>query len=255
MSIFNWFTASTRAKPAQMPPVESSQPSSVPAQSARHSSRKAERHARRELLHQVVRECMVRVGVLSSAYKFKVLALDQRGRQFLVMLDLAAQYGGDASSLAEIEALIAQTAKSRFSIIVAAVYWRINEQISLGRPSVAPVRPVPINVPEWTAPEAQADGPKTPAVAATRPAATPLFDPIQDDEVAAFQRALTAAAAAGVATAAVSAVAADKPSSTSAEAKSPQRSYTLLTGYEDTEVEDADFQNDALGGTQYGALN
>ena len=53
------------------------------------ANRKHERMARRELLYAVVREAMVRAGVLSSSYKFKVLSLDPRGRQFLVMVDLA----------------------------------------------------------------------------------------------------------------------------------------------------------------------
>jgi hypothetical protein len=63
---------------------------------------------RRELLYTAVRDAMVRAGVLSAGYKFKVLSLDQRGRQFLVMMDLAPEYGGDMDRLGEIEALIAR---------------------------------------------------------------------------------------------------------------------------------------------------
>ena len=59
--------------------------------------------ARRELLYGVVREAMVRAGVLSSSYKFKVLSLDARGRQFLVMVDLSHGAGGETGRLAEIE--------------------------------------------------------------------------------------------------------------------------------------------------------
>ena len=54
--------------------------------------------ARRELLYAVVREAMVRAGVLSSSYKFKVLSLDPRGRQFLVMVDLAHGAGSDTTA-------------------------------------------------------------------------------------------------------------------------------------------------------------
>jgi hypothetical protein len=75
-------------------------------------------------LFQVVREAMVRVGVLSSAFKFKVLSLDQRGRSFLVMIELSAEFSGEAEKLAEIEAMIAHSAKTRYEIIVQAVYWR-----------------------------------------------------------------------------------------------------------------------------------
>ena len=69
----------------------------------RLEQRRSERNARRELLFQVVRESMVRVGVLSSAFKFKVLALDQRGRTFLVMIDLSAEFAGETAKLSEIE--------------------------------------------------------------------------------------------------------------------------------------------------------
>src|SRR5262245_18297963 len=55
------------------------------------ANRKSERMARRELLYGVVRECMMRASVLSASYKFKVLSLDSRGRQFLVMVDLARE--------------------------------------------------------------------------------------------------------------------------------------------------------------------
>ena len=81
------------------------------------ANRKSERMAQRELLYSVVRESMVRAGVLSSSYKFKVLSLDSRGRQFMVMVDLAADHAGSTAQLAEIEALIAQSAKSRYDIV------------------------------------------------------------------------------------------------------------------------------------------
>jgi hypothetical protein len=96
----------------------------VTASSQRLEQRRTERNAKRELLFQVVRESMVRVGVLSSAFKFKVLSLDQRGRSFLVMIELSADFSGEVEKLAEIETMIAQTAKHRFEIVVQAVYWR-----------------------------------------------------------------------------------------------------------------------------------
>ncbi len=103
--------------------IGSAQPAaSVSAQ--RLEQRRTERNAKRELLFQVVRESMVRIGVLSSAFKFKVLSLDQRGRTFLVMVELSAEFSGEAEKLAEIESLIAHSAKTRYEIIVQAVYWR-----------------------------------------------------------------------------------------------------------------------------------
>jgi len=57
-----------------------------------------------------------------------------------VMMDLAREYGGETVRLSEIEALIAQTAKTRYDILVTAVYWRINDHVAVGIPQkgVAP---------------------------------------------------------------------------------------------------------------------
>ena len=108
------------------------------ASSQRLEQRRTERNAKRELLFQVVREAMVRVGVLSSAFKFKVLSLDQRGRSFLVMIELAAEFSGEVEKLAEIETMIAQTAKHRFEIIVQAVYWRYFNAAQIAASASAP---------------------------------------------------------------------------------------------------------------------
>ena len=116
-------------------------PSATSISAQRLEQRRAERNARRELLFQVVRETMVRVGVLSSAFKFKVLALDQRGRTFLVMIDLSSEFAGETDKLAEIEALIAQTGKTRYELVVQAVYWRFYDTVVSG--SLAP-RPVTV---------------------------------------------------------------------------------------------------------------
>ncbi|MBP7573686.1 MAG: hypothetical protein KA777_06885, partial [Rhodoferax sp.] len=112
MSLFNWFSRKTPSPPPleldssgmghldatvpMMPPGSASSATvrqiSKPAPlgpSGNVASRKTERLERRELLYNVVRECMMRAGVLSASYKFKVLSLDPRGRQYLIMMDLA----------------------------------------------------------------------------------------------------------------------------------------------------------------------
>jgi hypothetical protein len=113
----------TRPMMGQRPASASGQPAAV-ASAQRLEQRRTERNAKRELLFQVVRESMVRVGVLSSSFKFKVLSLDQRGRSFLVMIELSAEFSGEVEKLAQIESMIAQTARHRFEVIVQAVYWR-----------------------------------------------------------------------------------------------------------------------------------
>ncbi len=122
-------------------PGRSGKPAVLAAPADHAANRKNERMERRELLYTVVRDAMVRASVLSAGYKFKVLSLDQRGRQFLVMIDLGREYGGETARLSEIEALIAQTAKSRFDILVTAVYWRINDHVAVGVPGRGAAHP------------------------------------------------------------------------------------------------------------------
>lgn len=190
MSLFSWFSrkpAPPKAKPRSAGaepsgllnadatvPLASGRPGQpllqpVPPEHA--ANRKNERMERRELLYTVVRDAMVRAGVLSASYKFKVLSLDQRGRQFLVMMDLAREYGGETARLSEIEALIAQTAKTRYDILVTAVYWRINDHVAVGLPQKG-ITPTP--VPSAAAPQGVVRKPvPAPAPAAPAPVAAP----------------------------------------------------------------------------------
>ena len=143
----------------------------IPPAASRAANRKNERIERRELLYTVVRDAMVRAGVLSASYKFKVLSLDQQGRQFLVMIDLAREYGGETARLSEIEALIAQTAKTRYDILVTAVYWRINDHVAVGLPQKG-ITPTP--VPSAAAPQGVVRKPvPAPVPAAPAPVAAP----------------------------------------------------------------------------------
>ena len=134
MSLFNWFKRKLAAAP-QRPTFLSApvRPEAVvlrPPATAPESLRyRSERMERREQLYSVVRDAMVRAGILSASYKFKVLALDQRGHQFLVMMDLAREYGSETARISRIEGVIAQSARTRHAIAVKAVYWRINDQI------------------------------------------------------------------------------------------------------------------------------
>ena len=190
MSLFSWFSrkpAPPKAKPrsagaepsgllnadATVPlaPGRPGQPLLQPVPPEHAANRKNERMERRELLYTVVRDAMVRAGVRSASYKFKVLSLDQRGRQFLVMMDLAREYGGETARLSEIEALIAQTAKTRYDILVTAVYWRINDHVAVGLPQKG-ITSTP--VPSAAAPQGVVRKPvPAPAPAAPAPVAAP----------------------------------------------------------------------------------
>ncbi len=275
MSFFSWFSGSSsnahhvvgKGRPdsdssgltrdERTRPVAGARPrTSVPApvKTAEHGSeQKSRRHAKREQLYAAVREAMIRAGVLSASYKFKVLSLDPRGDQFMVMMDLAQEFGGQTDRLAEIEVMIAQSAKSRYDIRVTAVYWRMNELVSVGRPSTPHAQPHHAPAAAATAGALAALPEPAVAVVAAVVAETALavaapavsrYEPIQADEVAAFKQALAAASASGAA------VQVEKGVST----RSGPHSYTLLTGFEDTEMPDTPVSAPALSATQYGDL-
>ena len=140
---------------------------------APEGERKNQRYVRREQMYVAIREAMTRAGVLSASYKFKVLSLDQAGSEFLVMMDLERVSGDSLPGLAAIETLIAQNAETRFHIHVPAVYWRVKEAVPVVRPT-----------PPLTAAE---------TLPLTRSKIEPRYEPVQNDEVDAFQQALLAA--------------------------------------------------------------
>lgn len=217
-----------------------------PEHPAPADSGKLKRHARREQLYVAIREAMTRSGVLSASYKFKVLSLDQSGNEFLVMMDLAKAFGGTSEQLSGIEASITQHAKARFEITVPAVYWRLEEMAVVVKQ--APTPPQAVQAPVVHAPvvaHAEANV-ETRAPAPVKPV-TPRYEPIQADEVAAFKQALVAASAQGPA------VAPEKGVKVQSGPRS--RSYTLLTGFEDTEMPPEFSTSPALSSTQYGDLN
>lgn len=309
MSLFSWFSrkpAPAKARPMAAPSGLLNADVTVPLSPGRQpklqkdpsppehaATHKNERMERRELLYTVVRDAMVRAGVLSASYKFKVLSLDQRGRQFLVMMDLAREYGGETVRLSEIEALIAQTAKTRYDILVTAVYWRINDHVAVGIPqkgvaphgaslhaapatprkaaptpaALAPAAatpaneplPLPLPLPTAAAPRPPSPAPLLgPATAATAPATAALAAATAPRSAPRFEPIeADEVAAFKRALAAASGGSATAP----AEAKPgvAVRSGPLLppsepTGFEDTEMPVGERGPD-LSSTQYGELN
>ena len=249
MSLFSWFAkkepkiAVTTEESSGLGHVDATVPIMPSSRmkvktAATAANRKTERLERRELLYGVVRESMTRAGVLAASYKFKVLSLDPRGQQYLVMMDLANQSAGDTNRLAEIEALIAQGAKIRHNIEVTAVYWRVNEHVTTGltrprAPTPSSARVVPLKPPVAApAPAAKPDAPRI-----------PQFEPLQADEVEAFKRALSTA----------SRPAPLAPSGTLV--KSGRRNPAPPVQFEDTELVDSEDRVSPLSGTQYGDLN
>ena len=282
MSFFSWFTRKSSAKrplPQPSAPLNAGAPASQPGRTHKSSTApsapeqtaatKGERMERRELLYIVVRDAMVCAGVLSASHKFKVLSLDPRGLQFLVMMDLAPEFGGETERLSEIETLIAQTAKARYNITVSAVYWRINELVATGaaqksaaspsaQPHPHPHQPTGTSAraPEFTRPSAAAGSAparhsmpaplERPPSAAAAPVrlVVPRFDPIEADEVAAFKQALASAAAARAPAASAPGVA----------QRSGPRPAPAHNDFADTVMPDQDSRAQSLSNTQYGDL-
>ncbi len=231
MSLFNWFSKKESVKSASsidQKPIRvasgliASVDGRAPAPNPEPPShRRAERVERREQLYGVVRDAMTRAGVLSASYKFKVLSLDSRGGSYLIMTDLSSQASIDTQRMAEIESLIAQTAKSRHEILVAAVYWRLSDHVTAGLSAKLPQ---------------QASAPVSASNAPDQPQAVDLT------EVLAFKSAFAAVAVA-------------TPLSASGEIlKSKRRNPNPQPQFENTEILGAD-DRVPLGATQYGELN
>jgi hypothetical protein len=257
--MFNWFSGKKKQheQDSVLPSSGLSRlESTKPFNQARHGSgghgqpanRKQERLERREVLYAVVREAMVRAGVLSSNYKFKVLSLDQRGRQFLVMVDLAQGASSDTRRLAEIEAMVAQSAKSRYDILVSAVYWRANDHVAIGDPAHFTARKPMISQP---APLEAHSGPAELREAPPERTPRAKIEPLQAEEVAAFRKALDAS------------VRGEQALASASKGAPAKQNHALLTGFEDTvmtsrpskgDAEDDDDLGEHLSGTQYGAL-
>ena len=285
MSLFNWFKRKPTA-PLQQPPqpLASLRPEAsaaprpagtAPEVSLRHRN---ERMERREQLYAVVRDAMVRAGVLSASYKFKVLALDQRGHQFLVMMDLAREHGSESARLSSIENVITQGARTRHAIAVTAVYWRINDQISSAAPvagaalqapppTLAPLpaaavaatlpagnvtpAPAPATAPVFEPAPAPVKAPApvpSPAAAPADRLVAPRFDPIVAEEVAAFRQALAGAHAGTPAAPPVLGVAVHSGARRTSFAESEFPDTQLPEEYEPRT------RNSDLSNTQYGDL-
>ncbi len=194
------------------------------------SPRRGRRILRREQLYSVVRESLIRAGVLSTSYEFKVLALDANGDGFLVLIDLALPAEAIPDEyLLEIERWIQTSARSRHSMQIEAVYWR--------RKATHDQRGIALKaaVEAQTRRETQAER------AADRPTAIPAVErvpqhertqPVARDEVEAFRKALASPAI-------------PKPPS---DAPAPGRG----SGTEFAQELDSDFS--ALSATQYGKL-
>ncbi len=88
---------------------------------------------RREMLYEAINVTMQASGIVQGSYKFRVVRNDKRGHQFLVMMDLSTDFlssrEGQPAQLNALGAELGKNALARYGLVVAAVYWRVNEHM------------------------------------------------------------------------------------------------------------------------------
>jgi hypothetical protein len=85
---------------------------------------------RKEMLYQSVRESFLGMEVVSSMYKFKVMAVDERHHRFIVMIDVAKSFvtgkSSKTKSFAALEQAMRLNAYKRFGVMIDGTYWRVS---------------------------------------------------------------------------------------------------------------------------------
>ncbi len=88
---------------------------------------------RREMLYEAITITMQAHGILSASYRFRVVRNDRRGHMYSVMMDLSTDFmhnrEGRPAQLVALGAAIGKNAAARYGILVAGVYWRVNDEI------------------------------------------------------------------------------------------------------------------------------
>ncbi len=115
--------------PGKRPPSASTGPETAPVRMDLD-----ERMAfRRDMLYEAIRYSMQAHGILSGSYRFRVVRNDRRGHMYSVMMDLSTDFmhkpEGRPAQLVALGAAIAKNAATRYGLLVAGVYWRVNEEI------------------------------------------------------------------------------------------------------------------------------
>lgn len=154
------------------------------------SPRRGRRILRREQLFAVVRESLIRGGVLSTSYEFKVLTLDANGDGFIVLIDLALPAVTMPDEyLLEIEQWIQSSARGRHGMEVRGVYWRRlaeHDQRGIALKAAVTAQRRASSQPAPAQPASATAIPKPP------PHSGNTLQPVAADEVEAFRQALNA---------------------------------------------------------------
>lgn len=240
MSLFSWLFSKSPSKPAATAELDAKLSSAQQPASAVDpmAELKQQRHLNRESLYEVVRSVMLRSEVLSSHYKFKVLSLDTQGRHFLVMIDLLNDTALQPHRWSGVEQLMTLTALQHHDLQVKGVYWRLMMQ---------PTTPTAVVPTKSASPATHAAPAVAAATAATSAPVAPAisgFEPIHEDEVMAFKKAIATANPADQ-----GAPALDKTAASGTPRSVPEH------GYEDTQLLESEEGSSPLSPTQLGGLD
>ena len=97
---------------------------------------------RREMLYEAIRVTMQAHGILSASYRVRVVRNDKRGHQYSVLVDLSTDFmhnrEGSPAQLVTLGTAIGKNAVARCNILVAGVYWRVNDGMQGFEPSRPP---------------------------------------------------------------------------------------------------------------------
>lgn len=148
---------------------------------------------RRELLFETVRSTMSSQRIAHSSYRFKIMRTDKRGHCYAVMMDMSPAFmdsdQGQHKQLAETAALLTKNAQSRYGLVVAGVYWRLDE--TLDATVAAWARPPGSAAPAHELASQPANEPAIEPAQAPDPAAGNIekYERATADELAAFEAA------------------------------------------------------------------
>lgn len=144
---------------------------------------------RTQMVYKSVRDTMASLEVISQMYRVKVLPSDERAHSFYVMIDVAKSFTVgkriDINGFSGIENLIAKNTFDLFGVAVSGIYWRTDDSVNvfelmaLGK---ATRKKMVEEAFQDTTPEAY--------IVDYRRAPRRTFEPILDNELAAFRAAV-----------------------------------------------------------------
>ena len=113
-------------------------------QSVQNQGDKLTKDQQREILYDVIRTEVSRIGLLVANYKYKVLNIDSTTTKRIVILDLPRNVHMSANDTAMAEKNIKRKTSALNGTSIHAVYWRFAEpavSLKAAAPSVAPLAP------------------------------------------------------------------------------------------------------------------